>query len=107
MPPVRRPKKFVAARHGPRAATWMRCCPGQRSSLAGVFQVGHQNLGRKTVIGEYQRLLVAIDQFNRNAARLVNVAAADSKLPVDHRRIVENEMFLSSRSAILIHQLEW
>ena len=81
------------------------CCLRQRPALAGVFQVSHQNFGRKTVIGEHQRLLVALDQFHRDAARLVNVAAADSKLPVD-RRIVKNEMLLSGRSAVLIHQLE-
>src|SRR5437868_7134296 len=41
----------------------------QGSPLARVAQILQQNLGRQPAVGEYQRLLVALDEFRRDAAR--------------------------------------
>ena len=78
----------------------------QRPAIAGVLQIRHQHFRREAIVGEDQRLQVALDEFQRQAPRLVDVAAADSELPVHHRRIVEDEELLAARRAVALDQLE-
>ena len=67
-----------------------------RPSLAGVLQIGDQDFGRQPVVREHERLLAAVDELERDAARLVEIAAPDAELPVHHRRIVEDEVLLAA-----------
>ena len=46
------------------------------------------------------------DELQRDAPGLVQIASADAELPVDDRRVVEDEILLSGRSAVAVHQLE-
>ena len=50
---------------------------------------------------------MALDKLRGDAPRLGQIAAADSQLPVHHRRIVEDEIFLAAGRAVAIHQLKW
>ena len=79
---------------------------GNGPAVAGVFEIGDQHLGGQPVVGEHQRLQIALDELQRHAPRLVDVAAPDAELPVHHRRIVEDEELLPARRAVALHQLE-
>ena len=79
---------------------------GDGTAVAGVLQIGDQHLGGQPVVGEDQRLQVALDELERHAPRLGDVAAADAELPVHHRRIVEDEKLLAARRAVALHQFE-
>src|SRR5262249_21996160 len=57
-------------------------------------------------VGEYQRLLSTVEQFIRDAARLVQIAAADSERTIDHGRVVEHDEFVARRCAVALDQLE-
>ena len=77
-----------------------------RAAVAGVLEIGDQDLGGQAVVGEDQGLQVALDELEGHAARLVDVAAADAELAVDHRRIVEDEELLAARRAVALDQFE-
>ena len=79
---------------------------GDAAAVAGVLEIGHQDLGSQAVVGENQGLQPPLDEFQRHAAGLRDVAAADAELAVDHRRIVENEILLAPRRAVALHQLK-
>ena len=73
----------------------------QRPRVARVLQVGEQDLGSEPAVREDQRLLAALDELGRNAARLLEVAAADAELAVDDRRVVEDEVLLAGGRAVV------
>ena len=49
---------------------------------------------------------MALNKLGGNAPRLRQIAAANSELPVHHRRIVEDEIFLTTGRSVAIHQFE-
>ena len=79
---------------------------GDGAAVAGILKIGYENLGRQPVIREYQRLQAALDELQRHPPALPDVAAADAELAVDHRRVIEDEVFFAARSAVPLHQLE-
>ena len=78
---------------------------GNAAVVAGVLQIGDQDFGGQAVVGEDQSLLVAVDEFERDAARLVDVAAADAELAVDHRRVVEDEVLFAGGRAVAVDRV--
>src|ERR1019366_7548251 len=78
----------------------------QPALVASVLEVRDENLGGEPIVGEDQRLLIAIQQFERDAPRFADVAAADAKLPVHDGRIPADEDLLSRRSAIAVDQFD-
>ena len=49
---------------------------------------------------------MAFDEFGRDPPRLVQIAAPDPELPVHHRRIIKDEVFLATRRSVAVDQLE-
>ena len=47
-----------------------------------------------------------LDELQRDAPRLGDVAAPDAQLAVHHRRVVEDEKFLAARRAVRVHDAE-
>ena len=78
----------------------------QRPPVDRVLEIRNQDFGREAVIGEHQRLLVALDEFERDSPRLVDIAAPNPQLPVDHGRIVEEEIFFARRRAVAVDHFE-
>ena len=63
--------------------------------LAGVFEVGDQDFCGEAIVGEDQGLLATLDQLDGEAAGFVQVAAADPKLAVDDRWVVEDDVLVA------------
>ena len=57
--------------------------------VAGILQIGDQDLGGQPVIGKDQGLQPRFDKLQGHPPRLGDVAAADAKLAVHHRGIVK------------------
>ena len=58
-------------------------------------------------VGENKRLLLVIEQFKRNPARFIDIAAANSELAIHDGRVVTDKGFLASRGAIAVDEFEW
>jgi len=50
--------------------------------------------------------VAAVQEFERDAPGLVQVAAPYAELPVHHRRIVEDDVPLAGRRPVAVHQFE-
>src|SRR5206468_528761 len=77
-----------------------------RPAVASVLEISDQDLGGQPVIGEDQRLQPVFDELERETPRLRDVAAANTELPIHHRRIVEDEKLLAPWRAVAIDQFE-
>ena len=73
--------------------------------LEVVFEVGRQDLGGETTLGEDDELQVALQEFGSDPPGLAQVRATDAQLMIDDRRIDEHEEFLAARCAALVHEL--
>ena len=71
-----------------------------------LLQIGEQHFRVQARVGEHDGLQVALQEFLRDARRLVDIAAADSQKAIHDRRIVENEKFLSGGRAVFLDHLE-
>ena len=80
--------------------------PRHGTTLACIAQVRQQHFHGQPVVGEYQRLLIALYKLRRDAPRLMQIAPADSQLLVHHRRIVEDDILLAGRRAVALHQFK-
>src|SRR5215469_7785652 len=65
-----------------------------------LLQISEKNFRVQTGICENDRLQVALQKFLRDSRRFVDVIAANTQRPVDHRWIVEDKGFLRGRCAI-------
>src|SRR5215470_238356 len=65
-----------------------------------LLQISEKKFGVQTGICENHRLQVALQKFLRDSRRFVDVIAANTQRPVDHRWIVEDKGFLRGRCAI-------
>ena len=52
----------------------------ERQLRTGIFEIGGQDFGGKPIVRENQRLLILADEFERDAARFVQITAADAQL---------------------------
>jgi hypothetical protein len=66
-----------------------------------MLQVGEENFGVQTAVGEHDGLQLAVKQFVRYPGAFVDVAPPDAEIPIDHRRVVENESLFASRSSVI------
>src|SRR5258707_6584940 len=66
-----------------------------------LLQVGEQNLRMQPAVGKDNRLQLPGKQFLGYACALVDIASPNAKVPVDHRRIVENAKLLPGLRAII------
>src|SRR6266851_7310143 len=80
------------------AANWFCLARLRRIRL---LQIGEQNFRVQSAVGEDNRLQLAGKQFLGYSGRFIDIAPPNAEVPVDHRRIVENEMLFSSRRPIL------
>src|SRR6202034_2841889 len=78
----------------------------ERQLRAGVLEIRGEHFRGKAVIREHQRLLLLADEFESNAAALMQIAAADTELPVHYRRIIKDEGAVSAGGAIFGDELD-
>jgi hypothetical protein len=51
-------------------------------------------------------LQIPLQKLHRHAAGFVDIAAPDSELAIDHRRIVEDEELFAAWRSVALHQVE-
>jgi hypothetical protein len=74
---------------------------GEGQLRTRIFQVRDKDFRGKAAVGENQSLLLLSNEFERDPAAFMEIAAPDSKLAVDYGRIVKNEVsFARGRSAL-------
>ena len=71
-----------------------------------VLQVGRQDLGRQTALGEHDQLQIALQELRGHPSRLGKVRPPDAELMVDDRRVDEDEELLAARRAAPVDELE-
>ena len=69
------------------------------------MEVGKQHLGVQPAVGEDDRLQIAFQKLLRDPQGFVDVAAADAKIAVDHRWVVEDEEFFSGGRAARVQHV--
>ena len=71
-----------------------------RAPVVGFLQITNQDFHRQPVVGEYQSAQPAVEKSLCDTACLGDIAAANSQLPIDHRWIIEDEIFLPAGGAV-------
>src|SRR5665213_3208899 len=66
-----------------------------------IFEVSSKYFSGKTVVSEDKCLLILANEFERDAARFVQITAADSQLGIDNGRVVKNEVAIAGGRAVI------
>src|SRR5438876_1410630 len=79
---------------------------GYRPVFQRILQVPYEDFCDQPAIGENDRGNVALQKRRGNVLRFLDVRPAYAELPVDDRRIVEENMFLAFTRATLSNEFE-